>query len=414
MIIDSRLVRGTQANSAIRVGLLGCGGRGTADALGMVNSAGARVVALADLFQDQLERARNTFDQLARSKRYPTFDPSQLFLGPEAYQEIAHSKQIDAIVIATPPYFHPGHLEAVVKASKHVYCEKPVAVDVTGAKRVLQVARQAEGRQSLHVGFQIRNAPPFLELVRRIHAGALGTIACGEACYYGTFVSRPKWAGATPVELRLRNWIYDRVLSGDIIVEQNIHAVDVCNWILRAHPLRAWAAGGRGLRSDPGNVYGHYNVVFEYPHRVTVGFSSTQFDRGWWDVSQRFFGSKGVAEAHYSGPIRIYGEEPWAWDTAHSQTQAESKEFSPSGLFRDNLAQADAEKHKAFIRSIMSGKFENQGAQGVESALSCIMAREAAYSGEPLGWDEMMRSNQKWDDDIDLHRISISTSGLTL
>ncbi len=409
MIIDSRLVRSTQANSAIRLGLLGCGGRGTADAIGLVNSAGARVAALADLFPDQLERARNAFDQLARSKRYSTLDPSQLFLGPEAHEEIAHSKQVDAIVIATPPYFHPGHLEAAVKAGKHVYCEKPIAVDVAGAKRVLQVARQAEGRLSLHVGFQIRNAPPFLELVRRIHSGALGTIACGEASYYGTFVSRPDWPGATPVELRLRNWIYDRILSGDIIVEQNIHAIDVCNWILQAHPLRASAGGGRGVRSDPGNVYGHYSVVFEYPHEVTVGFSSTQFDRGWWDVSQRFFGSKGVAESHYSGPIAIYGEEPWAWDTASSPTQAEPKEFSPSGLFHDNLAEADARKHKAFIRSISNGRFENQAAQGADSALSCILAREAAYSGELLGWDQLLRSNQQWDYDVDLRDIRLRT-----
>lgn len=401
-IIEARQVGGSEANSAVRIGLLGCGGRGTANVTDLVRSAGARVVALADLFRDQLEKARNTFEQLARSRGGAGVDGSQLFLGPRAYEEIAHSKEVDAVVISTPPYFHPQHLEAVVKAGKHVYCEKPVAVDVAGARQVLEIGRQAEGRLSLEVGLQVRHAPPWVELVRRIHAGALGPIASGEACYYGTFIHRPDWPGATPVEKRLRNWIYDRVLSGDIIVEQNIHTVDVCNWVLKAHPLKAWAGGGRKVRPDPGNVYGHYNVVFQYPGQVTLAFSSTQFDRGWWDVSVRFFGAKGVSEAHYSGPIAIYGEEPWSWDTASSPTQAESKEFSASGVFRDNLAQADPEKHKAFVRSILSGRFDNQAALGVESALSCMLARQAAHSGVPLTWDELLKSNEKWDDGIDL------------
>jgi len=179
MIMSGRQAFGTAANSAVRVGLLGCGGRGTADATDLAETGSARVVALADLFQDQLDAAKKHFDGLAQSKSYAGVDRAQMFVGPRAFEQIANSKEVDAVVITTPPYFHPQHLEAVVAAGKHAYCEKPVAVDVRGAKHVIEIGKRAEGRLSLDVGFQIRNAPPFVELVNRIHGGALGTIGCG-------------------------------------------------------------------------------------------------------------------------------------------------------------------------------------------------------------------------------------------
>src|SRR6266849_3675539 len=169
MLIKPSLVRGTAANSAVRVGLLGCGGRGTEDATNLVDTGGARVVALADLFQDQLDAARTHFNQIQQGKNYPDLDTTQLFVGPDAYQKIAASKEVDAIVVATPPYFHPLHLEAAVGGAKHVYLEKPVAVDVPGAMKVIDIGKRAEGKLSLDVGFQIRDCPPFVELVRRIH-----------------------------------------------------------------------------------------------------------------------------------------------------------------------------------------------------------------------------------------------------
>src|SRR5438132_14170160 len=135
MFIKPELVHGTRANSAVRVGLLGCGGRGTEDASNLVDTGGARVVALADLFPDQLDAARAHFDQVQQAKGFAALDPKQLFVGPRAYERLAASKEVDAIVIATPPYFHPQHLETAVAAGKHVYLEKPVAVDVAGAKR---------------------------------------------------------------------------------------------------------------------------------------------------------------------------------------------------------------------------------------------------------------------------------------
>ncbi|HXJ04346.1 MAG TPA: Gfo/Idh/MocA family oxidoreductase [Candidatus Acidoferrum sp.] len=403
MFIKPGLVRGTAANSAVRVGLLGCGGRGTEDATNMFETGGARVVALADMFQDQLDKARATFDQLQTGKGFAAIDASQMFVGPKAYEKISASKEVDAIVIASPPYYHPQHLETVVAARKHVYCEKPVAVDVPGAKKVLEIGKRAEGKLSLDVGFQIRDCPPFVELVKRIHGGALGNIVCGEAHYLSGYLDRPKWEKASPTERRLRNWVYDRVLSGDIIVEQNIHVIDICNWILKAHPLKCSGTGGRLGRPVDGDVYGNYNVVFTYPDGVDVTFSSTQFAKGWWDVTERFFGTKGTSQSPYSGPLGIWGDEPWQTPLT---PEKDAQGFSATGKFTSNLEFADAEKKKAFVESITSGNFHNQAAKGVESAVSCMMARTAAYTGREVTWDEQMKSNEEWDSKIDLNKLS--------
>lgn len=407
LFLKPELVRGTAANSAVRVGLLGCGGRGTEDATNLIDTGNARVVALADLFRDQLDAAQANFDKLQQAKGYAALDPSQLFLGPNAFQQIAASKEIDAIVIATPPYYHPDHLEAVVASGKHVYLEKPVAVDVPGALQVIELGKRAEGKLSFDVGFQIRDCPPFVELVRRIHAGALGKIACGEAHYLTGYIDRPAWPNASSLERRLRNWVHDRTLSGDIIVEQNIHVIDICNWILQAHPLKASATGGRLGRPDAdGDAYGNYNTLFHYPDGVDVTFSSTQFAKGWWDVTERFFGTKGTSQSPYTGPLGIWGDEPWQYAVAAKDTTSEPKAFSVTGNFNSNLEFADTEKKKAFVESISAGKFHNQAYKGAESALSCIMARTAAYTGREITWEETLKSKDVWDPKIDLNKLS--------
>lgn len=405
MFIKPELVFGTAANSAVSVGLLGCGGRGTEDALALVDTGGARVTALADLFPDQLAAARAHFDQAQQAKGYAALDASQLFPGPNAYQQIAASKRVDAIVIATPPYFHPHHLEAVVAAGKHVYLEKPVAVDVPGALKVVEIGKRAQGKLSLDVGFQIRDCPPFVEMVKRIHGGALGTIVCGEAHYLTGYLDRPPRPNASPVELRLRNWMYDRALSGDIILEQNVHVIDICNWILQAHPLKVSASGGRkGRPSGDGDVYGNYHAVFHYPNDVDVTFSSTQFAKGWWDVTERFFGTKGTSQSPYTGPLGIWGDEPWQW-TGSGDDTADPQAFSATGKFASNLELADSEKKKAFVESIASGNFHNQADQGAESAISCMMAREAAYKRLEVSWDDIMKSKEVYDPKIDLNKL---------
>src|SRR6266851_4598153 len=404
MIIDPALVHGTAANSAVRVGLLGCGGRGTEDATNLID-AGARVIALADLFQDQLDAAHANFDKIQLANGFAALDKTQLFVGPNAYQLMAASKEVDAVVIATPPYYHPLHLESIVTSGKHVYLEKPVAVDVPGAMKVIEIGKRAEGQLSLDVGFQIRDCPPFVELVKRIHDGALGKIVCGEAQYLTGYIDRPAWPNASPVEKRLRNWVYDRALSGDIIVEQNIHVVDICNWILKAHPVKASATGGRqGRPATDGDVYGNYNVLFHYPDSVDVTFSSTQFAKGWWEVTERFFGTKGTSQSPYTGPLGIWGDEPWQAEGTPAKDPGQTT-FSATGKFTSNLEFADREKKKAFIESITSGNFHNQADKGAESALSCMMARTAAYSGRQVTWEETLKSRETWDAKIDLNKL---------
>lgn len=395
-----RLVRA--ADSEVRIGLLGCGGRGSTDATSMVENAGARVVALADLFPDQLEKGKARFNALGAKHGHPPIDASLLFDGPHAFEKIAASKAVDAIIIATPPYFHPQHLAAIVDAGKHVYCEKPVAVDVAGAKRVLQIGKKAEGRLSLNVGLQIRYAPPFVELVRRIHGGALGEVTFGEAHYFCPFLGKGLPHAPTPEE-RLRNWLYDRVLSGDILVEQNIHAIDICNWVLKGHPVKAAGLGGRKGRTEFGDAMGHTAVTFWYPDDVHVNFSSKQFGAGGgFDVSENFFGTRGTSQSPYSGTLGIKGEQEWTWKGSETQQGAE---FSTTGAFTDNLGQADAEKHKSFLESIRSGKFQNQAALGVEASLSAMLARTAVYSKHEVTWDQLLKSNESWNAKLDISKL---------
>ena len=401
-ILKPSLVRGSAANSAVRVGLLGCGHRGSTDAGNIAQYTGARIVALADLFQDQLDRAKQRFDKVAEAKAYAGV--AQTFVGPDSSLRLFESKEVDAVLIATPAYFHPEHLAGAAQGGKHVYVEKPVAVDVPGAKQVLDIGRSMEGRLNLDVGFQIRSAPPFVELVRRIHGGALGDIAAAEVHYNAALPEYPDFPKAGPQELRIRNWLRDRTLSGDIIVEQNIHVIDICNWILQGPPLKAVGRGGRKGRGPMGgDVYSHFDVVFEYPNDVQVSFSSVQFGKGKFDVTEQFFGTKGTSKSPYSGPLGIEGDEPWTWAGSEQQ---QGVAFSANGSFSDNLAEADSEKQKGFIGAIESGQLHKQAAQGVESALTAMLGRQAAYSGHEVTWEELLRSNERWDSGIDVHKLA--------
>jgi myo-inositol 2-dehydrogenase / D-chiro-inositol 1-dehydrogenase len=403
MIIKPQLVRGTAANSQVRFGILGCGGRGTAVGSGFVQDAGARVTALADLFGDKLDAAHKHYDEIQQAKGYAAIDPGQLFKGPNAYQEIAASKEIDFILITTPPYFHPHHLETVVDAGKHVYCEKPVAVDVPGAHHAIKIGEKAQGKLSLEVGFQIRMAPPMVELTRRIYDGALGKIGCGLAYYYCAHIDRPEWANASPEEKRLRNWVWDRKLSGDIIVEQNIHVIDMCNWMLQGHPLKAVGTGSRKFRTDTDDCWDNFNVLFTYPGDVQISFGSCQFGHPAFDAAVNLFGTEGSSEAHYDWRVDIAGDHKWDAGLGSSR---EAEQFSVSGKFKGSLDQADPEKQKAFVASITSGQFHNQAALGAESAMSAMLGRNASYKGHSLTWEELQKSKEVYDPGIDITKFA--------
>jgi predicted dehydrogenase len=404
MILKPQHVRGTAANSQVRFGILGCGGRATAEGSSFVENAGARVTAIADLFADQLEKGRQHFDTLQQAKGYAAIDPSQLFKGPNAYKEIAASKEVDFILITTPPYFHPHHLETVVAAGKHVYCEKPVAIDIPGAHHVISIGEKAKGKLSLAVGFQIRNAPPMVELTRRIHAGDLGKIGCGLAYYYCAHIDRPEWPNASPQEARLRNWVWDRKLSGDIIVEQNIHVIDMCNWMLKGHPVKAVGMCDHKVRTaeDTGDCKDNFNVLFTYPGNVQISFGSAQFGHPNFDAAVQLFGSDGSSEAHYDWRVNIAGKNKW--DAGMKPSGAE--EFSAAGKFKGALDDADSEKEKAFVASITSGEFLNQAALGAESVMSGILGRTAAYTGRSITWDELQNSKEVFEPGIDITKFA--------
>ena len=360
-------------------------------------------MAIADLFPDQLEKGQKHFDELQASKGYAALDSSQLFRGPKAYEEIASSREVDFILITTPPYFHPHHLETVVNAGKHVYCEKPVAVDVPGAKHVIEIGKKAQGKLSLDVGFQIRNAPPMVELTRRIHDGALGKIGCGLAHYYCGHIDRPDWPNASPEEKRLRNWVWDRTLSGDIIVEQNIHVIDMCNWMIQGHPEKSVGTWSRKFRDDAGDCADNFNAILTYPGNIQVSFGSCQFNDPAFDAAVRLYGTEGSSESHYDWRVFISGKNPWDADLGPSKGAGQ---FSAAGTFKGSLDQADPEKQKAFVESITSGQFHDQAAQGAESALSAMLARNAAYSGKELTWEGLLKSKEVYDPKINIAQFA--------
>ncbi len=391
MILNSRTAFGYPANSAVRYALLGCGSRGTSVATSFAKNTQARLVALADIFPDQLAAGKAHFDEVNASLGVPAIDPKLMFRGYRAFEELAASPDVDAIQISTPPWFHVQHLEAVVKGGKHAYCEKPMGVDVAQTRQALEIGKLAQGKVSVDVGFQVRSAPPIAEVVRRIHAGDLGKLVCIEAHYNAPTAVSHNGSNWSPDEFRLRNWLWDRVLSGDIIVEQNIHVIDLCNWILGSHPTKASATGGRNATTHPGDTWDNYQVTYTYPNDMHVSFSSTQWGASsWFDVTERVFGEKGIAEAPYSGPVRIIGENAWEWKENPPAAPGAPSGFAANGAFNDNLQFADREKDRAFIDSITSGNFHNQVEVGVESALSAMLGRMAGQQGREITWEEQL------------------------
>lgn len=395
VLLKPETALGYGANTAVRWGLLGCGHRGTAVATSFAKNTSARLVALADIFPDKLTTAKEHFDEVNAGLGYPGIDPKLMFRGYTAAEQLAASPDVDAIQISTPPFFHVEHLDTVVSGGKHAYCEKPVGVDIAQTTRALEIAQRVNGKVSIDVGFQIRSAPPFVEIARRVHAGDIGTIAAISAHYNAPeAVSFPDRPGMSSDERRLRNWLWDRTLSGDILLEQNIHVIDLCNWVLGTHPISAVAKCSRKVVRNFGNTSDNYQVIFTYPGGVEVSFSSTQFGtNGFFDVAERIFGAAGVAEAPYSGPLRITGQNPWTW-VDDAPAKSTPGKFAADGAFTDNLRLADTMKDRGFIESITSGKFHNQIADGVASARSCMLGRKAAESRREVTWDALLQDGE--------------------
>lgn len=381
LLVSPQTAFGSQANSAVELGIIGAGGRGKWLGDFFINDAGARITALADVFVDRLETAGAKFG----------VPPDRRYRGMQAYQELLASK-VDAVAIETPPYFHPEQVAASVAAGKHVFLAKPVAVDVPGCRSIIESGERAKGKVSFLVDFQTRAQPAFQEAAARLHRGDLGTPVLGHVYYHGSGgdpLPRPGWSRE---EARLRLWPRDRVLSGDIIVEQNIHAIDVANWYLRGHPLKASGMGGRKVRMKYGDCWDFFVLTFTYPQDVTVDFSSAQFLRGYYDICVRVYGTLGTLDSHYGlgpryevdprldGSVAITGQKPW------------------KGADRDNTFDDGAIANvKSFVDSIRTGKLLNNATESAESNLACILGRTAAYRGGTVTWDEMMDLNTRLD-----------------
>lgn len=405
-ILPAATVFGTAANSTVNMGVIGCGGRGTNVATSFVANTETRLAAAAELFKDRLDAAKASFNKANAAKGRAAIEDSHLFLGPEAYLRLLDQKDVDFVLVSSPPFLHPEHLEAVVNAGKHAYCEKPVGVDVRGCKRVMAIGKKAGTKQTLAVGFQIRHASPYVAMVKQIHDGAIGDIATVQACYLAGTVKLPDFPGSSPAVLRLRQWLNYQVLSGDILVEQGIHVVDICNWTLKGHPIKAVGSNGRVGRKDQGDSSSYFVVNYTYPNNVNVAFQSTQFDPGLGDVFERFFGTKGIAEAHYTGGVFIKGPTPWDSGVARGSQQEISAKDWATGTFKSALEDADPNKQKAVVDSIVSGRYINEAETGAESALSAILGRTAAYTGKVITWEQLLASDEAWDPKVNLKELA--------
>ncbi len=374
MVLPPQTAFGTQANSAVELGIIGCGGRGNWIGGHFVEFTTTRIVALHDPFRDKLEATAEKFK----------VDRARLYGGLEGYKDLLASR-LDAVAIESPPYFHPEQAAAAVAAGKHVFLAKPVAVDVAGCKSILESGEKAKGKVSFLVDFQTRAQAAFQEVARRVHAGAIGAPVLGHVFYHTGRLRPQAPPGAPPAEARLRNWVFDKALSGDIIVEQNIHVLDVANWYLQSHPLRAFGTGGRKARVDVGDCWDHFLVTYSYPGDVRVDFSSAQFTKGFHDMCIRVYGTSGTVDSHYGGFVRITGDNPWP------------------GVEKDDTFREGAIANvKNFIESIRSGRLLNNAAESVESNLTAILGRMAAYNERTVTWDEMLRSNEKLEANLRL------------
>jgi predicted dehydrogenase len=377
-VLRPDLVRGSTANSKIALGVIGCGGRGKWIADLFAKHGGYAAAAVADYFP---ERAAAVGDAhgVAAGRR---------FTGLTGYRRLLE-QPLDAVAIETPPFFHPEQAADAVAAGKHVYLAKPLAVDVPGCTSVQQSAKQAASKGLCFlVDFQTRANELFIEALRRVHDGAIGRIAFGEATYHADdpFLEQADHARAGTPEGWLRAWGLSRELSGDIITEQNIHTLDMASWVMGAAPIEAYGTGGRKYR-EVGSCWDTFSVTYRYPSDVGVTFSSRQFQAHGTrpeGIRIRFFGTDGVLEAEYGGQVLIRGK--------HFYRGGETPTIYEQGAVT-NIA--------AFHDAIKKGDTTNPTVEeSVRSTLVSILGRTAAYRRRVVTWDEMLREGERLVPDL--------------
>jgi len=362
----------------IRVGLIGCGDRGRYDTTNCLNSSeNVELVAMGDPFEDHIDKCLADLSRTVDDKVSVSKDMS--FVGMDAYKKVL-ACDVDMVILTTPPHFRPEHLRAAIEAGKHVFMEKPVAVDPVGVRSVITTSELAEETHlTIVVGTQMRRIAHLVAAMERIHNGDIGDILSGWCVRTGdgmlNWGPKTRQPGWSDMEWQLRRWLFLTWLSGDLIVEQHIHNLDIINWAIGSHPVKCMGMGGREVRTGPeyGNVYDHFSVEYEYPNGVRVSYIGAQIDGISVRCDQRLAGTKGSAYLDF-GNATIEGQNPFTYE----------------GDIPDPCIQ----QHADHIAAIREGKHLNEGRRIAESTLTAIMGRMSAYTGRALSWDWVMKASK--------------------
>ncbi len=358
----------------IRVALVGCGGRSRGAAADALSTAGpVKLVAMADAFRDQLDSALEVVTKQVGDR--VDVPEERRFVGFDAYQK-AIASDVDLVILATPPGFRPVHFEHAVAQGKHVFMEKPVAVDGPGIRTVLAAAAEAKAQDlKVGVGLQRHHSAKYIETIRRIQDGAIGDLVLLRAYWNGAGVwVRPRKPAMTEMEYQMRNWYYFNWLCGDHITEQHIHNLDVANWVANGYPVSAQGQGGRQVRTgiDNGEIYDHHMVEYTYENGTTLLSQCRHMPNTWSSVSEHAHGTAGSANI---GAGRIEPARGEAW------------------RFRDEDPNAYQVEHDDLFRAIREGAPYNEAEYGAKSTLTSILGRMATYSGKVVKWDEALNSD---------------------
>jgi len=370
LILKPATVRGSQANSAISLGLIGCGRRGMFDAGLFAKNEYAKIVAVCDIYDDQTARAVQEFSPAKTYRRY---------------QEVMASN-VDALIIATPPFQRPEQFEIASAARKHIYMEKPVAVDPAGCRRMLGAAKKADRTKRISVGFQQRYGKDYNKAYRIVRSGQMGAIEMVRAAWMSGDL--PLRKGHPAGEEKMRNWVWYRDTSGDIVVEQDCHNFDVVNWFMGTHPVKAAGYGGRRVRTYGDNL-DHLAVSFEFANGVHFSFSANQFStRGFRDIGETFICEKGAMNTSRQG-YRWFNKavDETPLDKGY-RTPAPGEE--PLEVHTEYDITEDAVN--SFVEGVRTGKTENAVFAAVETMYTAMMARQAIYTGKEVTWDEIQRA----------------------
>jgi predicted dehydrogenase len=365
-------------SDTIRLGLIGCGGRGTGAVSDCLRGTeGVDLVAMGDLAPDRLAQSRGELEKLAQSSPALAsrikITADRCFTGFDAYSKVLAS-DIDLVILATPPAYRPKHLAAAVNAGKHIFAEKPVAVDPAGVRSVLETYERAKAKNlAIGVGTQRRHQDDYLQTIARIKDGAIGQVVSGQVFWnQGGLWTRERQPDWTDAEWQIRNWLYFAWLSGDHIVEQHVHNLDVAYWVLGELPVKATGMGGRQFRTDAkyGHIFDHFAVDYEYASGARILSMCRQIPGTANRVGESFIGTKGQSDASR----RITGPNAWT--------------YTPPAQRSNGFVQ----EHTDLVASIRAGKPYNELKQIAESTLVAIMGREAAYTGQEMSWTSVLNA----------------------